>query len=60
MMSSRQRFVDMIAEQVKVLGMVLPDPKHGMTNENTMILVKSTGQSFWQVVKGYGPATNKG
>lgn len=56
----RQNFVDMIAEQIKVLGMTLPDPdlkwnearKHydfGEINWN----------EFWNVVKGNGPCNKQ-
>ena len=56
----RQNFVDMIAEQVKVLGMTLPDPD--------LKKDESTGHyhfgdinwdEFWQVVKGNGPCNKQ-
>ena len=56
----RQKFVDMIAEQVKVLGMTLPD-KHLKYNEATKHY--EFGQidwnEFWNVVKGNGPCNKQ-
>ncbi|MFM8256265.1 MAG: 1,2-phenylacetyl-CoA epoxidase subunit PaaA [Bacteroidota bacterium] len=56
----RQQFVDMIAEQVKLLGMTLPDPvlrwnearKHYDFGEINW-------DEFWQVVKGNGPCNKQ-
>ena len=56
----RQRFVDMIAEQVKVLGMTLPDAelkwnearKHYDFGEINWV-------EFWNVVKGNGPCNKQ-
>ena len=56
----RQQFVDMIAEQVKLLGMTLPDPalrwnearKHYEFGEINW-------DEFWQVVKGNGPCNKQ-
>lgn len=56
----RQRFIDMIAEQVKVLGLTLPDPAlkwnqerghydHGPIN----------WEEFWNVVNGNGPCNRE-
>ncbi len=56
----RQRFIDMIAEQVKVLGLTLPDPElkwnperghydHGPIN----------WAEFWNVVNGNGPCNRE-
>ncbi len=56
----RQRFIDMIAEQVKVLGLTLPDPDlkwnperghydHGPIN----------WEEFWNVVNGNGPCNRE-
>jgi ring-1,2-phenylacetyl-CoA epoxidase subunit PaaA len=56
----RQEFVDMIAEQVKILGMTLPDP--------TLAWNEARGQydfgdinweEFWNVVKGNGPCNKQ-
>jgi len=56
----RQQFVDMIAEQVKVLGMTLPDPK---LKWNTKKLHYDFGeinwQEFWNVVNGNGPCNKQ-
>jgi len=56
----RQRFVDMIAEQVKVLGMTLPDEKL-QWNETTKHYDFGTinWDEFWQVVKGNGPCNKE-
>ncbi len=56
----RQEFVDMIAEQVKILGMTLPDPllkwnparKHYDFGEINW-------EEFWNVVKGNGPCNKQ-
>jgi ring-1,2-phenylacetyl-CoA epoxidase subunit PaaA len=56
----RQRFVDMIAEQAKVLGMTLPDPDlkwneaHGHYDFG-----KINWQEFWDVVNGNGPCNKE-
>lgn len=52
----RQRFVDMIAEQVKVLGLTLPDP-HLKWNEarGHYDFGPINWDEFWEVVKGNGP-----
>lgn len=56
----RQRFVDMIAEQVKVLGMVLPDPKLTWNDERKHYdFGEIDWAEFWQVVKGYGPCNKQ-
>jgi len=56
----RQNFVDMCAEQVKVLGMTLPDPKLKWNEEKRHY---DWGQinwdEFWQVVKGNGPCNKQ-
>jgi ring-1,2-phenylacetyl-CoA epoxidase subunit PaaA len=56
----RQRFVDMIAEQVKVLNMTLPDP-HLKWNEQTnhYDFGEINWAEFWNVVKGNGPCNKK-
>ena len=56
----RQRFVDMIAEQVKVLNMTLPDP-HLKWNEQTnhYDFGEINWTEFWNVVKGNGPCNKK-
>ncbi|OQP50335.1 1,2-phenylacetyl-CoA epoxidase subunit A [Niastella yeongjuensis] len=56
----RQKFVDMIAEQVKVLNMTLPDP-HLKWNEQTnhYDFGEINWAEFWNVVKGNGPCNKQ-
>ena len=56
----RQKFVDMIAEQVKVLNMTLPDP-HLKWNEQTnhYDFGEIDWTEFWNVVKGNGPCNKQ-
>ena len=56
----RQKFVDMIAEQVKVLNMTLPDPKLKW-NEQTghYDFGDINWTEFWNVVKGNGPCNKQ-
>ncbi len=56
----RQDFVDMIAEQIKVLGMKLPDPKLKW-NEKTkhFDFGEINWEEFWNVVKGNGPCNKQ-
>src|SRR5450432_2453551 len=52
----RQNFVDMIAEQVKVLGMKLPDEKLKWNPETKQYdWGEINWDEFWNVVKGNGP-----
>ncbi|WP_205513499.1 1,2-phenylacetyl-CoA epoxidase subunit PaaA [Longitalea arenae] len=56
----RQKFVDMIAEQVKVLNMSLPDPQlkwNEQTNHYDFGEIDWT--EFWNVVKGNGPCNKQ-
>jgi ring-1,2-phenylacetyl-CoA epoxidase subunit PaaA len=56
----RQKFVDMIAEQVKVLNMTLPDPNlkwNAQTNHYDFGEIDWT--EFWNVVKGNGPCNKQ-
>src|SRR5687767_15225491 len=56
----RQKFVDMIAEQVKVLNMTLPDPDlkwNEQTNHYEFGEIDWT--EFWNVVKGNGPCNKQ-
>jgi ring-1,2-phenylacetyl-CoA epoxidase subunit PaaA len=56
----RQKFVDMIAEQVKVLNMTLPDPDlkwNEQTNHYEFGEINWT--EFWNVVKGNGPCNKQ-
>ena len=56
----RQKFVDMIAEQVKVLGMTLPDPDLKWNEETKQ---NSFGEINWeefkQVIQGNGPCNKE-
>lgn len=56
----RQKFVDMIAEQVKVLNMTLPDPNLTW-NEQTghYDFGEINWAEFWNVVKGNGPCNKQ-
>lgn len=56
----RQNFVDMIADQVKLLGMTLPDDKLKW-NEKTKQhdWGEINWDEFWQVVKGNGPCNKE-
>lgn len=56
----RQKFVDMIAEQVKVLNMTLPDPNLKW-NEQTRHYEfgEINWTEFWNVVKGNGPCNKQ-
>lgn len=56
----RQNFVDMIAEQIKVLGMLLPDPELKWNEKNNHYDFGEINWSeFWNVVKGNGPCNNQ-
>jgi len=56
----RQTFVDMIAEQVKVLGMVLPDPHLKWNEERRHYdFGEINWEEFWNVVKGNGPCNKE-
>jgi ring-1,2-phenylacetyl-CoA epoxidase subunit PaaA len=56
----RQRFVDMIAEQVKVLGMTLPDPDLRWNEEHGHYdFGEIDWDEFWRVVKGDGPCNRE-
>ncbi len=56
----RQRFIDMIAEQVKVLGLTLPDPdlkwnaERGHYDHGPI-----DWEEFWNVVNGNGPCNRE-
>jgi ring-1,2-phenylacetyl-CoA epoxidase subunit PaaA len=56
----RQKFVDMIAEQVKILGMTLPD-KHLTWNADKKHynFGEIDWNEFWNVVKGNGPCNKQ-
>lgn len=56
----RQRFVDMIAEQVKVLNMTLPDPQLRWNEERGHYdFGEIDWKEFWNVVKGKGPCNRE-
>ena len=56
----RQQFVDMIAEQVKVLGMKLPDDQLKWNEERKHYdFGEINWDEFWQVVKGNGPCNRQ-
>jgi ring-1,2-phenylacetyl-CoA epoxidase subunit PaaA len=56
----RQRFVDMIAEQVKLLGMTLPDPDLKWNEERSHYdFGKINWEEFWNVVSGNGPCNKQ-
>ena len=56
----RQRFIDMIAEQVKVLGMNLPDPDLKWNEERKHYdFGEINWEEFWNVIKGNGPCNKQ-
>jgi ring-1,2-phenylacetyl-CoA epoxidase subunit PaaA len=56
----RQRFVDMVAEQVKVLGLTLPDPDLKWNAERGHYdFGPIDWTEFWNVVKGNGPCNKQ-
>ena len=56
----RQSFVDMIAFQVKVLGMTLPDPDLRWNEERQHYdFGEINWDEFWSVVKGNGPCNKQ-
>lgn len=56
----RQKFVDMIAEQVKILGMTLPDDKLAWNEaRNHYDFGEIDWNEFWNVVKGNGPCNKQ-
>lgn len=56
----RQNFVDMIAEQIKILGMKLPDPDLKWNEERKHYdFGEINWEEFWQVVKGNGPCNKQ-
>ena len=56
----RQQFVDMIAEQVKLLGMTLPDPDLKWNEERKHYdFGEINWEEFWSVVKGNGPCNKQ-
>jgi ring-1,2-phenylacetyl-CoA epoxidase subunit PaaA len=56
----RQRFVDMIAEQAKVLDLILPDPDLNWNEERQHYdFGKINWGEFWDVVNGNGPCNKQ-
>ena len=56
----RQQFVNMIAEQIKVLGMKLPDEKLKWNEKRKHYdFGEINWDEFWQVVKGNGPCNKQ-
>lgn len=56
----RQNFIDMIAEQVKVLGMTLPDPDLKWNKQRGHYdFGEINWDEFWNVVKGNGPCNKQ-
>lgn len=56
----RQQFVDMCVEQVKLLGMTLPDPHlKWNADRNHYDFGEIDWNEFWQVVKGNGPCNKE-
>jgi len=56
----RQQFVDMIAEQIKLLGMKLPDPALKWNEERKHYDFGAINwNEFWNVVKGNGPCNKQ-
>ncbi|MFN4893775.1 MAG: 1,2-phenylacetyl-CoA epoxidase subunit PaaA [Bacteroidota bacterium] len=56
----RQQFVDMCVEQVKLLGMTLPDPNLKWNEESKHYdFGEIDWNEFWQVVKGNGPCNRE-
>jgi len=56
----RQEFVDMIAEQVKILGMTLPDPALKWNESRRQYdFGEIDWEEFWNVVKGNGPCNKQ-
>jgi ring-1,2-phenylacetyl-CoA epoxidase subunit PaaA len=56
----RQNFVDMIAEQVKILGMTLPDSQLKWNDTKKQYdFGEINWDEFWNVVKGNGPCNKQ-
>src|SRR6187549_2426630 len=56
----RQNFVDMIADQIKLLGMTLPDPALKWNNaKGHYDFGEINWDEFWNVVKGNGPCNKQ-
>jgi ring-1,2-phenylacetyl-CoA epoxidase subunit PaaA len=56
----RQRFVDICAEQVKILGMTIPDPDLVWNEERQHYDFGTINwDEFWNVIKGNGPCNKE-
>ena len=56
----RQQFVDICAEQVKVLGMIIPDPELKWNEKEMRYEFGAINwDEFWNVVKGNGPCNKE-
>lgn len=56
----RQKFVDICADQVKILGMELPDPELKWNAERGHYdFGKINWEEFWQVISGNGPCNKE-
>ena len=56
----RQRFIDICAEQVKILGMKIPDDELRWNGERGHYdFGKIDWDEFWQVVNGNGPCNKE-
>ena len=56
----RRRFVDMCAEQVKLLGMTLPDPDLKWNEEKKHYdFGRINWEEFWNVINGNGPCNKQ-
>jgi ring-1,2-phenylacetyl-CoA epoxidase subunit PaaA len=56
----RQKFVDVCAEQIKFLGLTLPDPDLKWNEERGHYdFGKINWEEFWQVVNGNGPCNKE-
>ena len=56
----RQRFIDMCAEQVKILGMKIPDPELKWNEERQHYdFGPIDWEEFWRVVNGDGPCNKE-
>ncbi len=56
----RQNFIDMIAEQIKLLGMTLPDPDLKWNEDRKHYdFGEINWEEFWNVVKGNGPCNKQ-
>jgi ring-1,2-phenylacetyl-CoA epoxidase subunit PaaA len=56
----RQRFIDICAEQVSILGMKIPDPDLKWSDERGHYdFGKIDWEEFWQVVNGNGPCNRE-